>query len=125
MVKLLVGIFVLVVVAMTMTVSSNTAQAHNTFACDTEIHALIAAVSGSTSLSGPDQAGLTRKADGAHDKLEAEKFENADQKLMDFETKFDKLAATIGTKKEKISAADEASLRAALVAAKTCVGGLL
>jgi len=90
--------------------------------CYVELSALCSATENAISLKPMNKSGLKTKVLGAAIKLNQDKIGQADQKLVDYETKLGQLD---DADKPKISEADANTLGAALSAAQLCVDAQL
>ena len=93
--------------------------------CGAELEALYDATDAAESLSVRDERGLLNKVARAAQKINQGKFQDAVDKLADYDQKLSELEATIGTGKEKISQTDANVLRPLLTDAQACVANLL
>lgn len=91
--------------------------------CTLSFENLIAVTNSVSSLSSKEQAGLIKIASDAKHLYSIGKTTDALEKLFNFQTKLDQLAATLGNPNPKISLSDEQILRTALNETLSCVQG--
>ena len=91
--------------------------------CVPTLDNLVAVTGSVTSLTAKEQGGLIKIASDARNLYLIGKTSDALNKLRDYQTKLDQLAATLGNPKPKISASDEQILQAALNESIACLSG--
>jgi hypothetical protein len=103
--------------------TSVAAHKNKSLNCTASLDNLIAVTNSVTSLTSKEQAGLIKIASDAKNLLLIGKANDALNKLYNYQTKLDQLAATLSDPKPKITATDEQTLRTALNEAIACVSG--